>query len=498
MSIRSLLSRVFKTRDEFELTSGGIAWPLFYLSLPIIITNIFQTAYNLADTFWLGQYSTNALAAISFAFPMVFLLISLSLGLSVAGSVLVAQHVGAGEERQAEYAASQTIAYAVVASVVLGAVGYVFVEDFLGILGASPAVAPLATGYMQVYSLGLVAVFGFAVFISLMRGYGDTITPMLVMFGSVVLNIVIDPLLIFGFENNPLFGYLGARGLETWLFGLTGFTGSGIKGAAIATVFSRALALVVGLAIMFKGSRGVQIRLSQMRPNLSFARRVFDIGVPASIEGTARSLSINLLMFIIAAFPATIVAAYGIGTRIFSVIFLPALALSQGIETMTGQNVGANKQDRAAETNHFGSRIMLVGLTALGIVAWLGAKPISAVFTNDPAVVEASANFLRYAAPTFGFIGVMRAYTGGFRGAGKTLIAAVISLASLGVVRLPIAWIGTNILALGPTGLWIAFPASNIAGGVIAYLWFKRGTWQKADLTESHSPSIASETTGDD
>ncbi len=489
MSIRSLFNKLFKTKDEFDLTAGGIGRPLFYLSLPIVITNLFQTAYNLADTFWLGQYSTNALAAISFAFPMVFLMISLSLGLSVAGSVLVAQHVGAGEERQAEYAASQTIAYAVIASLVLGAVGYVFVADLLDLIGASSAVAPLATGYMQVYSVGLVAVFGFAVFISLMRGYGDTITPMFVMFGSVVLNIVIDPILIFGFESNPLFGYLGASGLETWLFGLTGYAGSGIEGAAIATVFSRALAFVVGIWIMFNGSRGVKIRLSQMRPNLSFARRVFDIGVPASIEGTARSLSINLLMVIIAAFPASIVAAYGIGTRIFSVVFLPALALSQGIETMTGQNVGAKKQNRAAETNHFGSRIMLVGLTALGVIAWFGAEPISAVFTNDPAVVDASADFLRYAAPTFGFIGVMRAYTGGFRGAGKTLIAAVISVVSLGIVRLPVAWIGTNVLALDSTGLWIAFPASNLAGGVIAYLWFKRGTWRETDLTDTEYSS---------
>ena len=496
MSVRSLLNGLFKNREEFDLTDGGIAKPLFYLSLPIVITNLFQTAYNLADTFWLGQYSTEALAAISFAFPMVFLLIALALGLSVAGSVLVAQHVGAGEERRAEYAASQTITYAVVAAVALGAMGYFVVDDFLVVLGAAPSVASLATGYMQVYSLGLVAVFGFAVFISLMRGYGDTITPMLVMFGSVVLNIVLDPLLIFGFRDNPLFGYLGARGLETWLFGLTGYTGSGIEGAAIATVFSRALALAVGLGIMFRGNRGVQIRLGQMAPDLSFARKVFDIGVPASIEGTARALSINLLLFIIAAFPPTIVAAYGIGTRVYSVIFLPALALSQGIETMTGQNVGANEPDRAAETNHFGARVMLVGLTAFGVVVWLAARPIAAVFTTDSAVVDATATFLRYAAPTFGFIGVMRAYTGGFRGTGKTLIAAVVSIAALGVVRLPIAWIAAN--ALGPVGLWLAFPVSNVAGGVLAYLWFKRGTWREADLTETHGPPSTAEATGDD
>ena len=494
MNVGKRLKGLFKTREEFDLTSGGIAKPLFYLSLPIVITNLFQTAYNLADTFWLGQHSTTALAAISFAFPMVFLLIALALGLSVAGSVLVAQNVGAGQERQAEYAASQTISFAVIASLVLGAVGYVFVDEFLALLGAAPAVASQAAGYMQVYAVGLVFVFGFAMFNSLMRGYGDTISPMLVMFGSVVLNIFLDPLLIFGFENNPLFGYLGLQGVETWLFSITGYAGSGIEGAAIATVSARALAFVAGLYIMFEGTRGVKIQLSQMVPDLTFGRKLFDIGVPASIEGTARALSINLLLVIIAAFPATIVAAYGIGTRIFSVIFLPALALSQGIETMTGQNIGAEKRDRAAGTNHFGARVMLVGLTVLGILVFLAARPIASVFTTDPAVADAGAAFLRYSAPTFGFIGVMRAYTGGFRGAGKTLIAAVISVVTLGVVRLPVAWTGAN--ALGSVGLWLSFAISNVVGGVIAYLWFKRGTWRETDLADrdGHAESPASAT----
>ncbi|WP_096391735.1 MATE family efflux transporter [Halopenitus persicus] len=482
MGIRSTIDSLFKGPDDLDLTAGGIGWPLFYLSLPIVVMNLFQTAYNLADTFWLGQFDTTALAAISFAFPMVFLLISLALGVSVAGSVLVAQHVGAGRTDRAEYAASQTMSYAVIASVILGAVGVLFVDEFLVLLGASDAIAPLVESYMRVFSAGLVFVFGFAVFIALMRGYGDTVTPMYVMAGSVVLNVVLDPILIFGFTGNPLFEALGADGIQAWLFAATGYTGSGIEGAAIATVFSRALALVVGLVIMFGGTRGVRIRLGQMVPDRAFARKVFDIGLPASVEGTSRALSINLLLFVIAAFPETIVAAYGIGTRIFSVVFLPALAVSQGIETMTGQNIGADKPDRAAATNHFGARAMLYILTGVGVITLFAARPIAAIFTNDPAVIAESASFLRYAALTFGFIGVMRAYTGGFRGAGKTLIAAVVSVVTLGFVRLPVAWIGATVV--GSAGIWASFAVSNVVGGIIAYLWFRRDTWRDGTLTD--------------
>src|SRR6056297_1452732 len=181
MDVRRRLDSLFKGPDEFDLTSGGIGKPLFFLSMPIVVTNLFQTAYNLADTFWLGQYSTDALAAISFAFPMVFLLISFGMGISVAGSVLVAQYTGSDETEKAEYAASQTVSFAFIASVILGAGGYPFVRPFLDFLGASPDVLPGATAYMQVIALGLPFMFGFFVFISLMRGAGDTVTPMVVM-----------------------------------------------------------------------------------------------------------------------------------------------------------------------------------------------------------------------------------------------------------------------------------------------------------------------------
>ncbi|MFD1643624.1 MATE family efflux transporter [Halohasta litorea] len=468
MGLRSRLAALFKGREEFDLTSGGIAKPLFFLSMPIVVTNLFQTAYNLADTFWLGQYSTDALAAISFAFPMVFLLISLGMGISVAGSVLVAQYIGADEERKAEYAASQTMTFAVLASVLLGGVGYFFVEDFLSVMGASADVLPLASSYMEVVALGLMFMFGFAVFIALMRGYGDTITPMLVMFGSVVLNIVIDPFLIFGW----------------WVF-----PEMGIQGAAVATVFSRGLALVVGLAIMFRGHRGVEIHLRDMIPDFSYLRRLARIGLPASIEGTGRALSMNLLLFIVATFSDPVVAAYGIGTRVFSVVFLPAIAVARGVETMTGQNIGASKPDRAEQAATLAAKVLFGILTLAGIIVFVFPEPIVSVFVGadqaDAAqVVEAGTQFLRYVALTFGFIGIMRAYTGSFRGAGKTLTAAAISVLTLGVIRFPIAWVASGPLA--ETGIWLSFAISNVIGAIIAYAWFQRGTWRNADLTESN------------
>jgi putative MATE family efflux protein len=459
-AIAATVRGLFVSHEDLDLTSGPIATPLFYLSLPIVLTNLLQVTYNLADTFWLGQHGTVSLAAITFGFPLVFLLISLGMGVSVAGSVLVAQHTGADEPERATFAASQTVTFALVISAVLGAIGYVVVEDFLALIGASGAVLPPAVAYMEVIALGLPLMFGFFVFIALMRGSGDTITPMLVMLGTVILNVALDPFLIFGWGPFPEMG---------------------VKGAAVATVFSRGIAFVVGMGLMLAGTRGVEIRPREMIPDLTYARTLIRIAVPASIEGTGRAVSVNLLLVIVALFSVTVEAAFGVGIRIFSLIFMPAIAVDRGVETMTGQNIGAGKPDRAAATNHFAAKASFLILAALGVIIFASAPWIVGLFTADEAVVREGANFLRWVAPTFGFIGVVRAYSGGFRGSGRVLTAAAISITMLGLIRLPVAWFGAQ--SMGPDGIWLAFAVSNVLAAGIAFAWFRRGTWRDADLT---------------
>jgi putative MATE family efflux protein len=348
-----------------------------------------------------------------------------------------------------------------IGSALLGAAGYLVVDDVLALFGAEPRVLQLATDYMEVISLGLPFMFGFFVFISLMRGSGDTITPMLVMLGTVILNIVLDPFLIFGWGPFPRLG---------------------IEGAAIATVFARGSAMVVGMAIMLRGTRGVRIRLGEMWPDLGYLPRILRIGVPASLENTGRAVSVNLLLFIVGMFSTAVIAAFGVGIRVFSLIFMPAIAVDRGVETMTGQNIGAGKPDRAAATNHFAAKVSFLLLAVVGVLMFVAAPQVIGLFTDDPTVISEGATFLRWVAPTFGFMGILRAYTGGLRGSGKTLTAAAISILMFGVIRLPVAWIGSQ--RFGPDGLWFAFAFSNVIAAVIAFGWFSRGTWREMDLTD--------------
>jgi len=485
---------LIKGQSELELTEGSIVKPLFYLSLPIVVTNLLQVAYNIADTFWLAGVSTDAVAGITFAFPMVFLLISFGMGLSVAGSVLVAQHFGAEERGKAEYAASQTVVWALAGSALLGVLAFPVVGPLIEFFGASPNVLEGARAYMQVIALGLPLMFGFFVFIALMRGSGDTITPMIVMFGTVVLNIALDPFLIYGWtlvENAPLVGTIA-------------FPELGIQGAAIATVFSRGLATIVGLAIMFSGRRGVRINLRSMVPNLGYLRTLLRVGLPASVESTGRALSVNAMLIVVGFFADPVVAAFGIGTRVFSVIFLPAIAVGRGVETMTGQNIGAGKPERAGMAARAAAKGMFAILSVLGLLIFLVPRPIVAPLSPSAEVTAIGVEFMRYTALSFGFIGILRAFSGSFRGAGKTLIAAAIAVLTLGVIRLSIAFVASQYW-LGVQGIWVAFSVSNVAGAIIAWLWYRRGTWRDGDVRETpgSGPSGAVEadpdpTVGDD
>lgn len=444
------IKKYFKNRRNVDLTSLNISQALFYLGLPVVIINLLNIAYNLADTFWLGRLNEEALAAITFSFPLVFLFISLGLGFSIAGSILVAQNTGAGREEDAKYAGGQALIFSMIISFVLGVISFFLIEPILEFLGANPEVIPLGVDYLQIITLFLPFTFGFLIFVSLMRGYGDTFTPMLVMTFTVLLNIILDPLLIFGWGIFPSLG---------------------ISGAAIATVFCRGVGLLIGFFILFSDIAGFNIDLKDLKPNFSYFKKLLRVGIPASIETTSRAIFANAMLLVVGSFSTSVVAGYGIGIKIFSVVFLPALAISRSVETITGQNIGARNFKKAREVSYFAAKFTFLFMTMLGVISFVLAPQIISIFTNSKEVINAGAEFLKYISLTFGFVAAARIFGGGFRGAKQTTLAALIVFLSMGVIRFPVSYFLS--LVMGAKGIWIAFAISNISGLLIALFWFK-------------------------
>ena len=467
------------TRDV-DLTDGDLLKPLLVLSLPIVLSQLLQVGYNLADTFWVGRLGQEAVSALSYSWPLVFLMISVAGGFTVAGTVLVAQNKGAGNDDQVNYVAGQTIAFVTIVALAFSILGYVLSPLLVDLVGATPGSVEyqLAVEYTRTIFIGVLFMFGFFIFQALLQGWGDTRTPLYLMALGVALNVLLDPFLILGFEGNVLLSWLGLDGLQSSLYALTGFAGFGVQGAAIATVVSRGLGALLGFAWLFSGRVGIHLSVSDLVLDWSMVQRIVSLGAPASVEQSTRALGITVLTALVAFAGDDAVAALGIGNRINSLVFLPALGLARGTETMVGQNLGTQQSGRARRAVLYSSGIVAGVLAVVGVVAYAFADPITSVFITDaPDVVALGAEYLRVIGPTFLFIGVFQVVQGAFRGSGSTRLAMAFAILSLWVFRLPPAYVFQEVLGMGASGVWLAIALSNVLSMVAAVAWFARGTW---------------------
>ncbi|WP_434084108.1 MATE family efflux transporter [Haloglomus halophilum] len=470
--------------SEDTITEGGLARPLFGLAWPIVVTQLLQVTYNIADTLWLGRLSAEAVGALSIAFPLVFLVLSVGGGFTVAGSTLVAQHTGAsaGDDGTAEpgagedtdeasgpgEVAGQTLSFVTLLATGLGILGFLGVVPLLGLFPADAATAtdviPLAEEYMRVFFLGTPFLFGFFLFSALMRGYGDTRTPMVVMALSVALNVALDPVLIFG--------WFGAPRLE-------------VAGAAYATVISRGLATAIGLYILFRTTRGPDVAVRHLRLQYERVREIVSIGTPAALEQSTTALAMVALTGMVAAFGPPVVAAYGLGNRLISLVYLPAMGLGRATNTMVGQNLGAGNPDRAERAVGIAAGAAALVMVGVGVVALLAARPVVSVFMTTgtataTATIDLATEYLRIRAVEFAFIGVFQVLLGAYRGAGNTRTALGFSLVALWLGRVPMVYGFAFLAGMGATGIWVGMTTGHILGALGAGLWFTRGTWKDA------------------
>src|SRR6516225_1566568 len=343
-------------RPGTSLTQGSISLNLFRLAVPIIISNMLQTAYQVVDTFWVGRLSAQAVAAVSFCFPLSFLLIALGGGLPLAGTVLAAQYTGRGDEDAMNHVAAQTLLMVFVVSLVLAALGYTIATPIMQLMGAAPDVLPDAVRFFQIAVLGFVFVFMFFAYQALMRGRGVVYPPMFIVFTTVLINFALDPLLIFGWGPFPRMG---------------------VAGSAMATLCTQAMAATIGLTLMVRGRHGSHLRWPDLRPDFGLMRQIFRIGFPSSIEQSTQALGMTVMTMLVAGFGTVAVAAYGIGVRVMSCALIPAIGLAVATSTLVGQNIGADQLHRAERTNLVSCAVAFIILTVVGLFTFFAAAGIS-------------------------------------------------------------------------------------------------------------------------
>ena len=319
-------------RSRPNLTEGSILKALLTLALPIVLGNLLQTGYQLVDAFWVGRLGAGAVAAVAVSFPINFLLIALGSGFSVAGSVLVAQNYGARNLAMVNHIAAQMLVLEMALALVLTVVAHLGSPLILHLIGVGPDIFAQADQFQRTLFLGLVFNFGFLMFQALMRGVGEVRIPLYINIGTLALNFLLDPLFIYGWGPVPAFG---------------------VAGAAVATLVTQVLSMVVGMVVLLRGRSGIQLTFKGFKPDFTLIRRAVKLGIPSSIDLSARALGLSVMTVLAAAFGTTVLATYGIGSRILALGIIPALGISLACSTLVAQNIGARRLPRAVQTANY-------------------------------------------------------------------------------------------------------------------------------------------------
>lgn len=444
-----------------KINEESIWRQFFKLSIPIAIANFLQSAYSITDAFWLGRLNSESLAAISISSSIIFLVISLGVGLFVSGSVLISHHKGREDHEKINHISAQLIMLMVVVSLFLSILGY-FISPFLvKMIGAEYLIPYGVLSFLQLFFASTLFIFAFALYQALMRAMGDVKTPVYIILSTVLLNFLIDPIFIFGF------GFIPKMGTE---------------GAALATIFCELINTLIAGYIILKGKSGINLKREHFKFDLKIIKKILKVGVPSSMEQFARSMGFVVITFLVAKLGTTSVAAYGVGGEVLGSIMVVSMSFMMATSVMVGRSVGSGNYERAEFITKSVSKMSFLVITFLGILSFFFAEGISRIFIpNDPAVILQSVQYLKIMSLFFGFLALQQIFNGTFTGSGDTKTSMVLAIISLWVLRIPIAFILSST-PLGFAGICWSFPIANTIAAALGYIVFIGGRWKDRGL----------------
>lgn len=433
-----------------ELVGEPLSLTIRRVALPAVFANLLMTAFHNVDTFWIGRtLGADALAAVTGAVFWVWLVISIGEMVSIGLDAIVARRHGERRPHEAAHTASEGLLLAALLGVGI-AVAAPFVLDALFRLEeTTEAVRVIGTRYLGTYLLGMPLIFGFFAVDATFRGKGDTRTPLLILAGTTVLGLVLDPLLIRGVGPIPALG---------------------VRGAALATLVPRALACIVGVVLLRRARM-----IAWSRPRLSVMANIARIGAPAAATGVAFSAIYVFLTRITTQFGTPALAALGLGFRIESVVYVVSVGMGAATAAIVGQSLGAGDSHRAARAGWVGMGLVSALGALMAALSFVYAESFAGIFSTDPAVIAEAARYLRIAAFSQLFLGAEVVLESAMGGAGWTFVPMLLST-GITFLRLPVgAWAASQ---WGTTGLWWTIALTAAARGVVMAILWASGRWR--------------------
>ncbi|MBK9168889.1 MAG: MATE family efflux transporter [Bryobacterales bacterium] len=423
----------------------------------MVLEMVMESLFAVVDMLFVARLGQDAVAAVGLTESMVTILFAIALGLSMATTATVARRIGEKDPEAAAVAAVQALIAGVAVSVAVGIVGFIYAEDLLRLMGASPQVIEQGRGFTTI-TLGLSAPL-ILIFLlnAVFRGAGDAAIAMRVLWLANLLNIVLDPCFIWGLGPFPELG---------------------LTGAAVATAIGRGLAVAYQVWMLFGGRSRVPVTRRSLRLDPAVLSSLIRISLPGMAQYAIATASWVGLVRIIAVFGSPALAGYTIAIRIVVFAILPSWGLSNAAATLVGQCLGANKPDRAEDSVWRTGISNAVFLGSLGLIFIFGAGPVVRIFTSDPEVVAIATTCLRYVAYGYPFYAIGMVVVQAFNGAGDTLTPTIINLFCYWVFEIPLAWVLAQPVGMGPTGVFLSITLAESAMAVVAILQFRRGRWK--------------------
>lgn len=436
-----------------DLTTGHEGKSILLFTLPMLIGALFQQLYNTADSIIVGQFiGKEAMAAVSGANPIMFLLTSFLTGITLGFSILVSQYYGSKNMDKVRKTIDTTYIFVFIASILITVLGIFLCVPILKLMNTPQDLIQSSKIYLIIIFAGTIFSAGYNSISAILRGVGDSKNPLYFLIISTILNIILDIVFII---------YLNI----------------GIAGAALATIIAQGASFIFSIIYLNKKHKVINIRIKEIQFNNHIFKKGLKLGIPSAIQQMLFSFGNITLQSLVNSYGASAMAAFGAGLKIESFISLPIINLGAAISTFVAQNKGAKKFDRIKNGLKYSVYMSIVMAISVAILFNLFAKELVMMFNSDNEVLQIGSRYLNTIGPFFIFICISFMLTSAIKGAGNAIFPLISSMVSLWLARLPGAYFFSNLL--GVDGIWIGIPVGWIIGFIITLIYYRKANWNK-------------------
>lgn len=457
------LTNIFKliansfTSENQDFTKGKINTAIILLAIPMLMEMIMESLFAIVDTYFVLHLGKEALATVGLTESMLTIIYSIAIGISMAATAIVARRVGEKDNKAASYSGAQAISLGVIISIVISAVGFLFAEDLLRIMGASKSIITNGKIYTQIALGGNIVIMLLFLINGVFRGAGNASIAFQSLLVANIANIILCPTLILGLGPIPALG---------------------LKGAALATLIGRSIGVVFQLYHLNKKTGIIQIKWSQYFPSKSAIKSIFDIAWTGTLQFIIASGSWIFMVRIMSSFGDTAVAGYTLAIRVMIFFIMPAWGLSNAAATLVGQNLGAKLPDRAEQSVWQTAKYSAVFMLLVTLLFFFGSEWLLRFFTNDKEVLNIASTALCIMSLGYIFYGIGMVIVNSFNGAGDTRTPTIINFFGYWCFQIPLAWLLSHQFNFGKEGVFIAIVVAETLVTIAGVIIFKRGYWK--------------------